>query len=131
MKRGWLIALAFAASAGLARAETPQIVIEAAKVTPKFLTTITGEQVKFLNRSGSSVHVEFGDDVRQHHVVQVPVTGPIWAIFHRPGTHPYVVHVYDHGTKAIAGTVDVIEDEAHKWDARTCGAVIVGECIER
>lgn len=75
------------------------------------------------------MHVEFGDDRRGHHVVQVPITGPIWAVFHRPGTHPYVVHLSG-GRRAVAGTVEVVEDDTHRWDSRTCGGVVMERCIE-
>ena len=85
--------LALLAPVGARAGET--IVIEATRVVPDFLETMTGTRVDFVNRAQRSVHVEFGVDPRQHQVVQVPATGPIWAVFHRPGTHPYVVHVYD------------------------------------
>jgi len=86
--------------------------------------------VDFVNRAQRSVHVEFGVDPRQHEVVQVPATGPIWAVFHRPGTHPYVVHVYDgRTTHTLSGVVAVVEDETHKWDSRTCGLIVMEICI--
>jgi hypothetical protein len=108
------------------------IVIEATRVVPDFLETTTGARVDLLNRAQRSVHVEFGADPRQHEVVQVPATGPIWAVFHRPGTHPYVVHVYDgRTTRTLSGVVAVVEDEGHKWDSRTCGLVVMGNCIEQ
>jgi plastocyanin len=107
-------------------------VIEATRVVPNFLETTPGARVDFLNRAQHSVHVEFGADPRQHEVVQVPATGPIWAVFQRPGTHPYVVHVYDGPTtRTLSGVVAVGEDEGHKWDSRTCGLVVMGNCIEQ
>ena len=51
-------------------------------------------------------------------------------MFHRPGTHPYVVHVYGRSTGALQGVVEVVEDATHRWDSRTCGAVVMGECLE-
>lgn len=54
------------------------IVIEATRVVPDFLETTTGARVDLLDRAQRSVHVEFGADPRQHEVVQVPATGPIW-----------------------------------------------------
>ncbi len=106
------------------------IVIEATRLVPPFLETMTGNRVDFVNRAQRSVHVEFGVDPRQHEVVQVPATGPIWAVFHRPGTHPYVVHVYDgRTTRTLSGVVAVVEDETHKWDSRTCGLIIMEICI--
>jgi hypothetical protein len=106
------------------------IVIESTRLVPPFLETMTGNRVDFVNRAQRSVHVEFGADARQHEVVQVPATGPIWAVFHRPGTHPYVVHVYDgRTTRTLSGVVAVGEDETHKWDSRTCGLIIMEICI--
>lgn len=106
------------------------IVIEATRLVPPFLETMTGNRVDFVNRAQRSVHVEFGVDPRQHEVVQVPATGPIWAVFHRPGTHPYVVHVYDgRTTRTLSGVVAVVEDETHKWDSRTCGLIVMEICI--
>ena len=107
------------------------IVIEATRVVPHFLETTTGARVDFVNRAQRSVHVEFGDNPRQHEVVQVPATGPIWAIFHRPGTHPYVVHVYDGRTvRTLSGVVAVVADETHTWDSQTCGLIVMETCID-
>jgi len=106
------------------------IVIEATRLVPPVIETMTGNRVDFVNRAQRSVHVEFGVDPRQHEVVQVPATGPIWAVFHRPGTHPYVVHVYDgRTTRTLSGVVAVVEDETHKWDSRTCGLIVMEICI--
>jgi plastocyanin len=107
------------------------IVIEATRLVPPVLTTMAGERVEFVNRAQRPVHVEFADSGRGHHVVQVPAGGPIWAIFHRPGTHPYVVHVY-HGTRTdtLAGSVEVAEDPHHKYQSPECVATIMGVCIE-
>jgi len=120
--------LVFLTSVSARAGET--IVIEATRLVPPFLETMTGNRVDFVNRAQRSVHVEFGVDPRQHEVVQVPATGPIWAVFHRPGTHPYVVHVYDgRTTRTLSGVVAVVEDETHKWDSRTCGLIVMEICI--
>jgi hypothetical protein len=120
--------LVFLTSVSARAGET--IVIEATRLVPPFLETMTGNRVDFVNRAQRSVHVEFGVDPRQHEVVQVPATGPIWAVFHRPGTHPYVVHVYDgRTTRTLSGVVAVLEDETHKWDSRTCGLIVMEICI--
>jgi S1-C subfamily serine protease len=71
---------------------------------------------------------EFGWDPSQHYVYQIPGTGPVWAIFHRPGTHPYVVHVYRDNTVAVLH--GVVEDPQHPWGPGTCGAVVMGDCLE-
>jgi hypothetical protein len=107
----------------------PQVVIENDRLEPHWLETLTGARVNFINRTGHPVHLQFSGDIRQHEVVQLPATGPIWAIFHRPGTHPYVVHVYNGQTQALHGVVSVTTDETHKWQSGTCDVVVEGNCI--
>ena len=121
--------LALLAPVGAWAGET--IVIEATRVVPDFLETMTGTRVDFVNHAQRRVHVEFGVDPRQHEVVQVPATGPIWAVFHRPGTHPYVVHIYDGRTvRTLSGVVAVVADDTHKWDSKTCGLIVMEICID-
>jgi hypothetical protein len=108
-----------------------EIVIRANAIEPHVFRATMGQRVNFAKRVDLPVHVEFGVDPQQHHVVQIPATGPIWAEFHRPGTHPYVVHIY--GTKAtttLHGIVEVVEDPQHPRTPGTCPAVVMGECIE-
>ena len=135
-KLGWgavivaatILALPSAATTGAAEAE---IVIRADTVEPPVFHAVTGQRVNFVKRVDAPAHVEFGEDLRQHHVHQIPPTGPIWAIFHRPGTHPYTVHIYgDKTTTAVHGIVEVAEDPEHPWGAGTCRAVVMGDCIE-
>ncbi len=126
----WLGALAPLLSTAAAEPSPHQIVITSSAVEPAVLTVATGERVDFVNRAQPAVHVEFGDDIRQHEVVQFPATGPIWAVFHRPGTHPYVVHIYGARTTALSGLVEVVEDPARPFGPGTCGAVVMGECLE-
>ncbi|MEK7387942.1 MAG: hypothetical protein AABZ83_16005, partial [candidate division NC10 bacterium] len=64
------------------------------------------------------------------HLVQFPADGPIWGIFYRPGTHAYVVHVYDDSTATLAGSVEVVEDPHQKYESPACVATIMGVCIE-
>ena len=40
-------------------------------------------------------HVEFGIDPSAQQVFQMSASDPLWAIFHRPGTHRYVVRIHD------------------------------------
>jgi len=133
MSTRWLLSLAVATCA-VAPIPThaqgvPQVVIENDRLEPKWLETLTGARVNFINRTGHPVHLQFSGDIRQHEVVQIPATGPIWAIFHRPGTHPYVVHVYNRQTRALPGVVSVTTDETHKWESGTCDVVVEGNCI--
>ena len=109
-----------------------EVIIRATALEPSVLRVETGQRVNFVKRVLKPVHVEFGGDLRQHQVFQIPATGPIWAIFHRPGTHPYVVHIYNDGgkTTVLSGLVEVAENPAHPWGLGTCGAVVQGDCIE-
>jgi hypothetical protein len=126
-------ALAMAALLPLmpAMAAQNEVVIRAGSVEPPVLRTVTGRRVEFTKRVNAPVHVEFGDDPKQHQVYQLPGIGPIWAIFHRPGTHPYTVHIYGATTTtALRGLVEVVEDPEHPWGIGTCGAVVMGDCVE-
>ena len=108
-----------------------EIVIQANAIEPHYFRATMGQRVNFVKRVDLPVHVEFGVDPRQHQIVQIPATGPIWAVFHRPGTHPYVVHIY--GTKettTLHGVVEVVEDPQHPRAPGTCGLVVMGDCIE-
>ncbi len=128
----WLAALtAVLAVLAPARARGDEtIVVEATRVVPAVLTTMTGQRVTFVNRSQRHVHVEFARDGGEHHLVQVPVGGPIWAIFHRPGRHAYEVHVFGRETVTLAGSVEVVEDPHNKYESPSCVATIMGVCIE-
>ena len=112
------------------RAEPSQIVIENDRLEPRMLETLTGERVNFVNRTGHPVHLQFSSDVRQHELVQIPLTGPAWAVFHRPGTHPYIVHIYERQTRALEGVVSVTTDATHQWQSGTCDVVVEGNCLE-
>lgn len=130
----WLVTLVVMAAVTpiAARADAAsQIVIEGERLDPRTLEAVTGERVDFVNRTGHPVHLQFSGDIRQHEVIQIPITGPMWAVFHRPGTHPYVVHVYVDGreTRALAGMVNVTTDQTHQWQSGTCVVVVEGNCI--
>ena len=133
-----LARLALAGAAAAAITQTPvawsadaEIIIRATGPEPSVLQVTTGQRVNFVKRVDLPVHVEFGEDPREHQVVQIPGDGPMWATFHRPGTHPYVLHIY--GTKttlALRGLVEVVDDPREPWRRGTCGAVVMGACIE-
>jgi hypothetical protein len=64
------------------------VIIEATALRPQVLMTEPERRVTFVNRSGRMVHLDFIiRDPELHHVFQV--LDRIWAIFHRPGRHPY------------------------------------------
>ena len=106
------------------------IVVEATRLVPPVLTMTSGQRVTFVNRTQRRAHVEFVRDGGEHHLVQIPAGGPIWAIFFRPGTHAYVVHVYGDRTETLAGSVEVVGDEHHKYESPDCVATVMGVCIE-
>lgn len=130
--RGRIVGLATAGVLLMAlQASALEIVIGAAAVEPRVLTVKTGERVDFRNVAPGFVHLEFGDDPLRHQVVQGPIGAPTWAVFHRRGTHPYVVHVVEGSQRrTLNGVVAVIEDATHRWDSQTCGVVVMGECLE-
>ena len=124
-------AVAAAGQAPSARAGDAEIIIRATGPEPSVLRAMTGQRVNFVKGVDLPVHLEFGLDPRQHQVVQIPGTGPIWATFHRPGTHPYTVHIYGtKGTTALRGLVEVVDDPKEPWRRGTCGVVVMGDCIE-
>ncbi len=124
----WIGALA-AAPAPVAIAKD-EIVIEGTRLNPPLFKTTVGERVTFVNRSGRTVHVEFPGDTGRHRVFQV--SNEIWAIFHRPGLHPYEVHFSDPKGATLRGTVEAVEDPSGRADPHTCDSfTVMGECIER
>ena len=126
-----VLAMAALLPLGSAMAAQDEVVIRGDSVEPSVLHTVTGRRVEFTARVSAPVHVEFGEDPKQHQVYQMPASGPIWAIFHRPGTHPYTVHIYGaKSTTALRGSVEVVEAPAHPWGLGTCGAVVMGDCLE-
>lgn len=133
MKIQRLVALAVAISTvapAVAHLEgAKQVIVENDRLEPRTLETLTGQRVNFVNRTGYPVHLQLSGDIRQHQVIQIPATGPVWAIFHIPGTHPYVVHIYGRETRALDGVISVTADETHQWQSRTCDVVVEGNCI--
>jgi plastocyanin len=92
-------------------AATEVVIITETALDPPVLRVPTGAQVDFVNRTGTNAHVEFGTAPRQHELVQVPSPGTIRVIFHRPGRHPYIVHVWrDRLPTTLAGIVEVADD---------------------
>lgn len=122
--------LAIASQAPPAWSVEGEVIIRATRLEPHLLRLMAGQRVNFVKRVNRPVHVEFGVDPSAHQVFQMPATGPIWAIFHRPGTHPYVVHIYDGKTTALHGVVEVVEDPERPWGLGRCGAVVMDVCIE-
>jgi hypothetical protein len=136
MKASARVAVAMVLIGGVARVPPvwpadEEIVIRANAIEPHVFRATMGQRVNFVKRVDLPVHVEFGLDPTQHNVVQVPRNGFIWAVFHRPGTHPYVVHIYaDKTTTILHGIVEVVEDPQRPWAPGTCAAVVMGVCIE-
>ena len=125
-----LIVAFTAMQAPIAALSEDQIVIERTKLNPPALKTTVGERVTFVNRSGRTVHVDFIGNSGRHETFQVPTE--IWAIFHRPGLHPYEVHFADPKAAALRGTVEAVEDPSKPGDPHTCDSfTVMGVCIER
>lgn len=110
-----------------------EVVIESQALQPAVLMTEPEHKVLFVNRSGQMVHIQFlmpNTENEQHHIFQVPEQ--IWAIFHRPGRHPYVVHFRDPKIPNLEGAVEVVGDPHGRPDPLVCNGVTVqGACIDR
>ena len=128
----WSVALLVTAAALMpspARADE-EIVIELTAVWPAVLKATAERRVTFVNRSGHMVHVQFSGPSGEHHVVQVP--DHIWAIFHAPGRHLYVVHFPDAAGIELSGAVEVVADPRGRPDPQSCvGVTVMGACLER
>jgi hypothetical protein len=132
MTARWLLALAMGMAGvapTVAAGGASEVVIRSDRLEPRTLETLTGERVSFVNHTGRPVHLQFSGELRRHDVVQVPVTGPLWAVFHRPGTHPYTVHIYGRETVALDGVVSVTTDATHQWQSGTCDVVVEDDCL--
>jgi plastocyanin len=107
-----------------------EIAIEAAALVPAELTVEFGETVRFANRSGRAVHIEFAPHPEGHHVFQVP--GTIRATFHRAGRHAYVVHLESGGPRTeLRGVVNVNESRTPDRHVPACGGRALEDiCIE-
>jgi hypothetical protein len=126
-----VVLLGGAASVSPAWSTDGEIVIRTNAIEPHVFRATMGQRVNFVKQTDLPVHVEFGVDPSQHKVVQIPGTGPIWAVFNRPGTHPYVVHIYaTKATTTLHGIVEVVEDPLHARRPGTCPVVVMGDCIE-
>jgi len=110
-----------------------EILIEANALHPEELMTEPEHRVLFTNRSGHSVHIQFtmkNPNGEQHHIVQVPEQ--IWAIFHKMGRHPFVVHFLDRTMPDLYGAVEVVGDPYGRPDPLVCnGITVMGACLER
>ena len=123
-------ALLTAAWAAGSAAAADNVVVNLDAVDPAVLHTTTGDRVEFVNRTGRAVHLQFGGDPAGHQVIQVPTTGPFWVVFHRTGTHPYVVHVYGAKERALPGVVEVTQGPQQGAESPSCSVAVMGVCIE-
>ncbi len=99
-------------------------------VDPPTLRATLDERVTFVNRSGRMVYVQFIGDSGKHHVFQIP--NQIWAEFHRPGRHPYIVQFPDGRGPDIHGVIEVPGDHFRRPDLQACaGVTVMGGCLER
>lgn len=127
---GWLVPLVLAALLWPppVGAADGVIVIGATRLDPPVLRTVTEQRVTFVNRSGRIVHVDFLGEAGQHHVYEVPKS--IWAIFHRRGRHPYVVHFETGGGRELRGVVEVEVGPVPGPPPPTCtGFTVMGDCL--
>ena len=118
-----------AGPAAAADGQGHQVRIESASLEPPAVHVALHERVVFVNGAGRLVHIEFHGPSGEHHVFQVP--GTIWAEFHWPGRHPYVVHFSTGQPAELHGTVEV-DYGPPVTPTIECGGFTVEEtCIER
>jgi hypothetical protein len=124
-----IFVLALASAAPVGAADVTEIVVETDGVRPPVAHVALDAPVRFVNRTRRDIHVDLLGPEGEHHVVNVP--GRIWAAFHRPGRHPFVVHAVSTGREIARGVVEVAEDVPRKGPP-VCGWITVeGICIER
>lgn len=122
------LALAVLAATPAVAGATDEIIIETTGLRRPLHRTAVERPVTWVNRSGAPAHIEFVGRAGEHRVFQVP--GSIWAVFHRPGLHPYVVHLEGRRRAELRGTVEVSADDA-AVRALTCDGITVKEiCID-
>jgi hypothetical protein len=122
---GLLLIASLTAGAGATGA--PTVVIRADHLEPRVLQATTADRVTFVNATSRVVHVEFQDDAARHRVFQVP--GRIWARFHRPGRHPYVVHFETGGGAPLEGVVEVGQAPGEAGPPTCSSLTVEGICL--
>lgn len=121
--------LGVAVAATTAADDVTDIVVEANGLRPPVAHVQIDTAVRFVNRTQIDIHLEFFGDRGEQHVVNVP--GQISATFHRPGRHPFVVHVGSTGRELARGVIDVA-DASPRNGLPVCGWVTVESiCLER
>ncbi|MBI4269830.1 MAG: hypothetical protein HY615_05805 [Candidatus Rokubacteria bacterium] len=102
------------------------ITITTEGLRPRTLSATVDRAVTFLNRAGARVHIEFAND-DGHRLFEIGER--VSAVFHRPGRHPYVVHVGADTT--LRGVVDVEDDPQAAAGQAICRGVTIKEtCVE-
>lgn len=125
-----LLAVAMTSGLAVPAGAGGTIVVQPGGVEPPVLRVSTGERVAFVNRTGRPVHIQFAGDPREHRVVQIPVGGPIWAVFYRAGAHPFVVHVGDVPERALRGTVEAVASSPPSVEPPECSVLVMDVCVE-
>lgn len=116
-------------ASGMGDGPAAEVVITAHGVAPPSVGVRPDERIVFVNRSGRDLHIDLVGDAKQHHVFRV--SGEIWAIFHQPGRHAYIVDFDDAGGGRLRGVVDVTEDSVSGSLPPTCSTVTVMDiCLE-
>ena len=107
------------------------VIVNSDAVEPLVLRTSTGVRVDFENRTGRAIHLEFEGGRGEHNVAQLPATGPFWAVFLRPGTHRYVVHVYEARERGLVGVIEVADEAKPASEVPDCDLAVMDVCVEQ
>jgi plastocyanin len=98
-----VVVLTFALGVGGAWAET-KVTVTREENKPKTVEIKAGEEVRFINASGSTAHVWFGgNDAARFYVGKAGSN----VKFDKPGTYDYTVHVTGSKVHSHTGTVVV------------------------
>ncbi len=108
------------------------VVVGEARLWPQQVTASAGHPVVFVNRSGSSLHLEFMSAPKEYRILHV--NGSVSAIALRPGRHPFVVRFAEDPRRHLHGVVDAqnspTPDDTDDMDL-CVGSPPARICIER
>lgn len=113
----------------VASAATSVVVIRGWALQPARITTLVGQPLMFLNRSGADVDIRFVGSAERHRIAQT--NGSMLAVVRDPGRHPFVVRFRD-DRRHLHGVVEAHDARSALGGLPICGKVPPSElCIEK
>ncbi|MFN3476034.1 MAG: hypothetical protein ACK4Z6_00555 [Candidatus Methylomirabilales bacterium] len=83
-----------------------RVTVKMGALSPEKVTIAKGEEVIWVNATGSLIHIEFATQPGGH-LFQVPKNEAFRVRFEEPGEHKYVVHVHGGKPGILSGAVVV------------------------